>query len=146
MNRPLPLVIDIDGTFLKTDMLFEGFWQALGKQPFATIKAAATLFFDRPRLKARIAEIADVRADLLPVNSAVLELVEQAKAQGREVIFASAADQHVVGRLAELYGLAGEHLASDGRTNMKGGTKAKALEARFGKGGFAYAGDAPADE
>jgi 4-hydroxybenzoate polyprenyltransferase len=139
------LVIDIDGTFLKTDMLFEGFWQALGKEPLATVKAAATLFFDRPRLKARIAEIADVRADLLPVNPAVLELVEQAKAQGREVIFASAADQYVVGRLAELYGLTGEHLASDGRTNMKGGTKAKALEARFGKGGFVYAGDAPAD-
>lgn len=145
MHKPVPLVIDIDGTFLKTDMLFEGFWQALGKAPLATIKAAATLFFDRPRLKARIAEIADVRADLLPVNPAVLELVEQAKGQGREVIFASAADRRVVGRLAELYGLTGEHLASDGRTNMKGGTKARALEARFGKGGFAYAGDARAD-
>lgn len=145
MNKPVPLVIDIDGTFLKTDMLFEGFWQALGKRPLATLKAAATLFFDRPRLKARIAEIADVRVDLLPVNPAVRDLVGQAKDQGREVIFASAADRSLVDHLSELYGLTGEHLASDGRTNMKGGTKAKALVARFGKGGYAYAGDAPAD-
>lgn len=145
MNKPVPLVIDIDGTFLKTDMLFEGFWQALGKEPLATIKAAATLFLDRPRLKARIAELADVRIDLLPVNPAVLELVEHAKGEGREVIFASAADRNLVNRLAEIYGLSGDNLASDGRINMKGSTKAKALVDRFGKGGFAYAGDAAAD-
>ena len=33
MTNKLPLVVDIDGTFLKTDMLFEGFWLAMGKQP-----------------------------------------------------------------------------------------------------------------
>lgn len=145
MNDSVPLVVDIDGTFLKTDMLFEGFWQALGKAPLATIKAAATLFPDRPKLKARIAELADVRIDLLPVNPEVLRLVEQAKSEGREVIFASAADRTPVRELARLYGLPGENLASDGRTNMKGSTKARALVERFGKGGFAYAGDAAAD-
>lgn len=145
MNDSVPLVVDIDGTFLKTDMLFEGFWQALGKAPLATIRAAARLFLDRPKLKARIAELADVRIDLLPVNPQVLQLVEQAKAAGREVIFASAADRAPVGQLARLYGLSGDHLASDGRTNMKGSAKAKALVERFGKGGFAYVGDATAD-
>lgn len=145
MNNPVPLVVDIDGTFLKTDLLFEGFWQALGKAPLATIMAAATLFFDRPRLKARIADLADVRIDLLPINTAVLELIERAKSEGREVLFASAANHTLVDHLAELYGLEGDNLASDGRTNMKGSTKAKALVERFGKGGYAYAGDAAAD-
>ena len=145
MNDPVPLVIDIDGTFLKTDLLFEGFWQALGKQPLATIKAAASLIADRPGLKARIAELADVRIDLLPVNTAVLKLVEQAKKEGREVIFASAADRSLVNQLADHYGLSGDNLASDGQTNMKGGTKAKALVERFGQGGYDYAGDAAAD-
>lgn len=145
MNNSVPLVVDIDGTFLKTDMLFEGFWQALGKAPLATLKAAATCFFDRAKLKARIAEIADVRVDLLPVNPAVLALVQQARDRGRTVVFASAADQSMVRHLAHHYELNGDHLASDGRTNMKGGTKAAALVARYGKGGYAYAGDAAAD-
>ena len=86
MNDTVPLVIDIDGTFLKTDMLFEGFWQALGKAPLATIKAAATLFLDRPKLKARIAELADVRIDLLPVNQEVLKLVEHLEVKKRPAV------------------------------------------------------------
>ncbi len=33
-----PLVLDVDGTFLKTDMLFECFWAGLGKDPLRVLK------------------------------------------------------------------------------------------------------------
>lgn len=141
MNRKLPLVIDIDGTFLKTDMLFEGFWLAMGKSPLETIRVARAHFRDRARLKQEITRLADIRVDLLPVNSDVELMIQRAQAEGREVIFASASDIALVEKLAEHHGIDGAHLGSDGTTNLKGQHKAAALENRYGRGNFAYAGD-----
>ncbi len=53
-----PLVLDVDGTFLKTDMLFECFWAGLGRAPWATLKACARHFRHPERLKSELARIA----------------------------------------------------------------------------------------
>lgn len=145
MKRKLPLAVDIDGTFLKTDMLFESFWLAMGKAPLQTLKKVFRHIGDRARLKREITETADIRVDLLPVNDDIEQMMRQAKAEDHEVIFASASDASLVERLAEHHGFDGAHLGSDGHTNLKGEAKAAALEARFGRGGFAYAGDHSSD-
>ena len=33
MSEERPLVLDVDGTFLRTDMLYECFWGGLGRDP-----------------------------------------------------------------------------------------------------------------
>jgi 4-hydroxybenzoate polyprenyltransferase/phosphoserine phosphatase len=140
MNKR-PLAVDIDGTFLKTDMLFEGFWLAMGKQPLNTIKTVFRHFNDRARLKREITELADINVELLPVNPDIEAYIADAKKAGREVIFASASDATLVQRLADYHGLAGDHIGSDGEVNLKGDAKAAALNTRFGEGNYAYAGD-----
>ena len=144
-TKPLPLVVDIDGTFLKTDMLFEGFWLAMGKAPLETIRTALAHFGNRARLKHEIVRLADIRVDLLPVNPDIELMIRKAQAEGRDVIFASASDIELVQRLAGYHGIAGDHLGSDGAVNLKGDAKAKALVDRYGRGGFAYAGDHASD-
>lgn len=141
MTDKRPLAVDIDGTFLKTDMLFEGFWLALGKEPMKTLKTVFRLWNDRARLKHEITEIADVNVELLPVNPDIQSYMEQAKDDGREVIFASASDERLVQRLADHHGVEGHHIGSNGDVNLKGSAKAVALNARFGEGKYAYAGD-----
>ncbi|MEM7441619.1 MAG: UbiA family prenyltransferase [Pseudomonadota bacterium] len=145
MSSQLPLVVDIDGTFLKTDMLFEGFWLAMGKAPQETIRIAWEHFGDRARLKQEIVRLADIRVDLLPVNPEIELMVRRAQDEGREVIFASASDIALVQKLADYHNIDGPHLGSDGSTNLKGAAKAEALEERYGRGGFAYAGDHSSD-
>ncbi|GGA14214.1 UbiA family prenyltransferase [Neptunicoccus cionae] len=145
MTNKRPLAVDIDGTFLKTDMLFEGFWLALGKQPLKTIKTVFSHFNDRARLKREITELADVNVELLPVNPDIQAYMEEARAEGREVIFASASDTTLVQRLADYHGVEGDHIGSDGAVNLKGEAKAAALNARFGEGQYAYAGDQKLD-
>lgn len=140
-----PLVLDVDGTFLKTDLLFEGFWAGLGRDPIATLRAAALHFRAPARLKAELAEIAPLRTDLMPVNPAVAEVAAAAMAEGREVCLASASDLRLVQKLAEEHGLSARIFASDGATNMKGATKAAALTEAFGERGFSYAGNEPTD-
>lgn len=144
-----PLVLDVDGTFLKTDMLLECFWAGLGQAPLATL-AASLRHFTRPaRLKAELAAIAAVRTELFPVNAEVLAAARTAQAAGREVILASASDTRLVTRLSREHDLSPRVFASDGAAdetrNLKSTAKARALVEAFGEGGFDYAGNAAAD-
>ncbi len=99
-----PLVLDADGTFLRTDMLFEAFWAGLGRAPFSTLGALRHLG-DLALFKAELARIAQIRVDLLPVNDEVLALARAAQDEGgREVILASASDEAQVRALARITG------------------------------------------
>ncbi|MCK8465513.1 UbiA family prenyltransferase [Aliiroseovarius sp. S1339] len=140
-----PFVLDVDGTFLRTDMLYECFWGGLGKDPIRTLQTSLAHFRDPARLKAELAKIAALRTDLLPVDPDVLEVARAAQAEGREVVLASASDQSIVQQLAADHGLSDRIFASDGHTNLKGDNKAKALVAAYGEGGFHYAGNAVVD-
>ena len=140
-----PFVLDVDGTFLRTDMLFETFWAAMGQDPITALRTTARHFSDRARLKAELAGLGPVRVDLMPVNPQVAELAQAAQAQGHEVVLASASHNKLVEELARTHGLSERVFASNGQTNLKGEAKADALVAAYGEGGFHYAGDDPSD-
>ena len=99
----------------------------------------------RAAFKRRIAELAPPAAALLPYNAPLLAYLRAQKAAGRKLVLATAADRAVADAVARELDLFDEVIASDGATNFKGATKARALVARFGAGGFAYAGDSRAD-
>jgi 4-hydroxybenzoate polyprenyltransferase len=141
-----PLILDVDGTFLKTDMLLESFWQAMGQHPLACLGICVRHFSNRARLKKELAGLADLRLDLLPVNSQIAELARQSQKQGRQVLFASGSDETLVRALAEEHGIDQPVFASDGEVNLTGARKAAMLSEAYGKGGFDYAGDGPVDE
>lgn len=98
-----PLVLDVDGTLLRTDLLYESFWSALGKDPIETLRVCATNLGNRARLKEALAKKAQLRLDLMPVNDDILALANDAKEDGREVILASASDSTLVEELADTY-------------------------------------------
>ena len=132
MTGPKPLVLDVDGTYLKTDLLLESFWAGLGRDPLATLSASARHIRRPERLKAALAEIAPVRVDLMPVNEDIGRLADQSAAAGREVVLASASNESLVRRLAETRGLSERIFASTAETNLKGEAKARALVEAFG--------------
>ena len=140
-----PLVIDVDNSLLRTDMLLESFWVALGKYAPQAILAAVQNLGDRARLKHELATLSDLDVSRLPINDHVLEIAHAAQAQGRDVVLASASDQRLVNRLADRLGLQGDHFGSTPDLNLAGEAKGAALVARYGDGGFAYIGDAPVD-
>jgi len=145
MAEEKPLVLDVDGTFLKTDILYECFWGALGKDPLAACKAAFQNFHKPARLKRELARIAELNISLLPVNSEVKEFSDREKAGGRDVIFVSASDQELVSSLADEYDYSNASRGSDGQKNLKGAEKAAFLTETYGEQGFDYAGDHAAD-
>mgnify|MGYP000235768132 CR=1 FL=1 len=140
-----PLVLDVDGTFLKTDLLFETFWAGLGQAPIATIRAVFAHLTDPARLKARLVDLTEIRTDLMPVNEVVADAVAAAKAEGREVVLASASNEALVKRLAADHGLSPRVFASGETQNLKGRRKAAALVEAYGEAGFDYAGNDTVD-
>ncbi len=145
MTIEKPLVLDVDGTFLRTDMLHESFWAGMGTAPVRTLIATLRHLRHPAALKAELAQIAPLRTDLMPVNAEVAELALQSRLAGREVVLASAGDRSLVARLAADYGFSERVFASDGVTNLKGPAKAKALVDAYGEGGFDYAGNGAVD-
>lgn len=138
-----PLVLDLDDTLLKTDVLAETALAYLKANIWGVFHIIAWLFRGRSYLKRRLAEAVDLDVDLLPVNADLMTLVQAEIASGREVVLATSANRRIAEQVAARFGIP-EVLASDGVSNLKGAAKAKALKQRFPRG-FAYAGDAWAD-
>ena len=139
----LPLCVDLDGTLVRTDTLVEGLLALAGTMRFATLLGAFS--GGRAALKARVARAAPPDPTLLPYNAPLLAYIREQRAAGRRIVLATAATEAVAQAIATHLGLFDEVIASTPSHNLKGRAKADALVARFGRGGFAYAGDARAD-
>ena len=145
MANPKPLILDVDGTFLRTDMLFETFWAGLGRDPWNVLRLSVRHFRKPAILKEKLAAIAPLRTDLLPVNPEIAEMAKAAQVEGSEVILASASHRSLVQDLAQTHDLSPRVFASDAGHNLKGVNKAAALTEAFGERGFHYAGNEPTD-
>ena len=138
-----PLVVDLDHSLLRTDLLHEAFWRRVAANP---LSALAALFGrgGKAGLKRRLSDGSAIDIDALPAHEGVAAMARKAQAEGREVAFASASDRSVVEAVAKRFGVA-RTFASDGETNLRGEAKADALRAAYGRGGFDYVGDSQAD-
>ncbi len=142
--NPPPLCVDLDGTLTTTDTLHEGLLRAFKKSPLEVLKLLPLALRSKAAFKRRIAEIAPVRAETLPLNADLLAYVEEQHALGRRVDLISAADQSVVDAVACHLPLFRTALGSDGRTNLSAERKLEAIRRLHGED-FTYAGDSRAD-
>jgi len=144
-GRSLPLAVDLDGTLLATDTLFEAIVDHLRRRPLGTVADLVGPPFGLARMKARLQKTSQVDPFELPVNEAVLDYCREAQAQGREVWIVSAADDAAVSAQQDRFpGVFTGAIGSDGQLNNKGPAKARRLREMF-PDGFEYIGDSPAD-
>jgi 4-hydroxybenzoate polyprenyltransferase/phosphoserine phosphatase len=140
----VPLCVDLDGTLIYSDLLFEGVLRFLRQHPLSAWRIPLWLAKGRARLKGEIARAVQPPATSPPVNSEVLAWLEEEKSAGRKIVLVTASHEDALGPIRELFAF-DEILASTDSLNLKGATKANLLCERFGEGGFDYAGDSSAD-
>ena len=139
-NAAVPLVVDVDGSLVRGDLLTEGLLRLFADSPAKSFALPFWLAGGRAPLKRWLAQqTGTLPAATLVLNPAVLEEIDTAKQAGREVWLASGSDELVVAPLAREVGAAG-CFASDGRTNLVGHVKADVLVRHFGEHGFDYVG------
>jgi len=143
-SAALPLCVDLDGTVLKTDSLFESLARLLRQKPWCLAMIPFWCFQGRARLKQQIGRRVSIDIELLPYHANFLEWLKHQKAQGRGMILATGADESVARSVASHLGIFDSVIASNGRDNLKGKRKLEAIRERMPEG-FEYAGNARSD-
>ena len=139
------LVVDLDGTLLRSDMLYESFWSGFAGDWKLPFRAALTLPKGKAALKRLLAQNSSVDVTTLPYDDRVLARLKDWRASGGRTALVTATDQALADQIAAHLGLFDDVIGSDGAANLKGSTKADTLVARYGAGGFTYMGDHEAD-
>lgn len=142
---PCPVVVDLDGTLIRSDLLLECGNRWMTQHPLGFWRLLAHLAQGRAHLKAWLAQVAAPDVSALPYHEGLLAWLRVQRAAGRRLVLATASDGHLAQQVAEHLQLFDEVLASDGQTNLKAQAKRDALVARFGEQGFDYVGNDRAD-
>jgi 4-hydroxybenzoate polyprenyltransferase len=143
-STSVPLCVDLDGTVIYSDLLWESLAQLLGRKPWLLLLVPFWLLSGRAALKRRLAQAVDLDPAALPYNHALLEWLRAEKRAGRTLVLATAADQRLARSVAQYLGIFDEVVASDGVHNLKAGVKLQRLETLIG-GPFDYVGNSTAD-
>src|ERR1700722_13856179 len=144
-ENQIPLVVDLDGTLIKTDLLWESLARLLRRNPLWIFPILFWWTRGRAVLKRHLADRVTIDPAALPFNKNFLAWLREQKSAGRKIILATASDQKLVLPVANHVGLFDEILASDGKTNLRSHNTLKALVEKFGARGFDYAGNSSAD-
>ncbi|MCW0459168.1 Protoheme IX farnesyltransferase [Xanthomonas sacchari] len=137
------LCVDLDGTLLNSDILYESLLALLARNPLYVFLLPLWLLRGKAALKRELAARVALPAETLPYNEHVLELLRTTPQRPR--VLCTASDQLLVAPIAAHLGLFEEVIASDGQRNLSGRNKADVLVQRFGEGNFDYAGNGRVD-
>jgi 4-hydroxybenzoate polyprenyltransferase len=141
-----PLVVDLDGTLIRSDVLIEC--------GFAFAKAAPHRFYEpllwfaregKPGLKARLAEATDIDVTVLPYDPTVIEWLQEERAGGRTLVLATACHERYANAIADHLGFFDKTFATHNDINLSANRKRDRLVEEFGEKGFDYAGNSHDD-
>jgi 4-hydroxybenzoate polyprenyltransferase len=142
---PVPLAVDLDGTLIRTDMMWESLAGLLRHEPLALLAVPVWWLRGRAHLKRELAARVCIDAATLPYNLPFLDWLKEQRRAGRKIVLATASDRAMAAPIAQHLGIFDEVLSSDGQTNLRDTAKLKLLTEKFGARGFDYAGNSAPD-
>ncbi|WP_062387566.1 UbiA family prenyltransferase [Pseudomonas abietaniphila] len=140
-----PLVVDLDGTLLRSDLLMETAMAFVRSQPLKVFKLLGWLLKGKAALKEGLALETQIDVSVLPYDPQIIELINAEKATGRMIVLATASHVSLAERIAEHLQLFDLVLASNANRNLSGNNKRDLLVAHYGEGGFDYIGNSKDD-
>jgi len=144
-SRDAPLAVDLDGTLIATDLLWESAFVLLKKNPLFIFLLPIWLLSGKANLKQQIAGRISIDAALLPYRQEFLGYLRDEHSRGRKLVLATAAAEPLAKVVAIELGIFETVYATHGKTNLSSQHKAELLCEEFGPNGFDYAGNDRAD-
>ena len=144
-NANKPLCVDCDGTLIATDLLYEAFFLLLKQYPIGLFLLPFWLIKGKVYLKERLAEHVVFDWSTLPYRQELIEVINNARGQGRQTVLATASPRAWADGIANYLACFDTVLATEQGINLSGQNKAKHLVKLFGEKNFDYAGDAHVD-
>ncbi|MBX3569153.1 MAG: UbiA family prenyltransferase [Rhizobiaceae bacterium] len=141
----VPLAVDLDGTLIATDLLWEGLFLLLRKNPLLLFMVPFWLLKGPATLKNEIARRIDIDPASLPYRPEVMERLRAERDAGRRIVLATGSPRKFAEAIAAHLGVFDAVLATDGPENLTSRMKRAALVKAYGDGGFDYAGNSRHD-
>ena len=139
------LVVDLDGTLVKTDLLTESFVALMKQKPLYMFWLPFWFLRGKAYLKQQVARMVSLDIQELPYRRELLDYLRRERTGGRRLALATGSDQHTAMQIADHCKLFDVILASDGSTNLSGERKRACLVKWFGEKGFDYIGNSRRD-
>ncbi len=143
-SSPRVLAVDLDGTLLRTDVLWEAMTELVRRKPHLLLVAPLILLGGRVRFKHWIARHVQLDTGTLPLNDTVVSFIRLAKHDGRTVVLATAALHQWAKPIADSLGCFDAVIATT-TSNLNGKRKLDALRAAYNGAAFDYIGDRGVD-
>jgi 4-hydroxybenzoate polyprenyltransferase/phosphoserine phosphatase len=143
-SETTPLVVDLDGTLLRTDLFLESTLRLIKQTPWIALFIPLWLLRGRAYLKHKIFQRVQIDAALLPSHEELLTWLRDEKARGRRLVLATASNYHQALSVVEPLRLFDTVLGSDGQRNLKGRKKLQTIVEVCGKE-FDYVGNSSSD-
>ena len=144
-SQSVPLCVDLDGTFVKTDTLVESVILHLKSKPLEIFNYVKWILKGKCFFKQKIADRVDLTIETLPRNEQFTKFLIDEKRKGRHIVLTTASNQKVADRINKHFDMFDDILASDQSRNLKGRIKRQALVGRYGESRFDYAGNSSQD-
>jgi 4-hydroxybenzoate polyprenyltransferase/phosphoserine phosphatase len=149
MNKKLPnipLAVDLDGTLIKTDLLYESFLCFIKKDFFSAITILKFIFLSKKaELKRNIAQNVTIDVTTLPYDYNVIDYIKREKSTGRKIVLATASHSIYAEKIAAHLQFFDQVLATENDLNLSAKNKANKLVELYGEKGFDYIGNSMDD-
>jgi len=140
------IVVDLDGTLLRSDTLLESILRCLKVSFFIVLKYPIWLTKGRAYLKEQLAKIVDdIGVESLPYDQEIFNWLVDQKKIGKKLALCTASNIRYAEAIATHLGIFEKVIASTEYENLKGVNKADRLCELFGAKNFVYVGDSRAD-
>ena len=144
LNQPT-LYVDLDGTVIKTDLLFESILLLLKKNIFQTLLIPVWLLKGKANLKHQLSKRVHIPVELLPLNTEFHAYPKEEVERGRNIVLISASSQIPVRQVSDHLGLFIDAMGSDEDHSLKSKNKVTRILQLDPEGGFTYAGNSKDD-
>ncbi|MES2901290.1 MAG: UbiA family prenyltransferase [Pseudomonadota bacterium] len=136
-----PLVVDLDGTLIHSDLLWEAIVLFIKTQFLRLWILPLWLFKGKAGFKDKLAGSVTLNAASLPYDRTLIELISAERALGRVIVLATGSDRRFAEAVANHLKLFDRVLATDGALNLTSHNKAGELVRLYGEQGFDYVGN-----
>lgn len=145
IRQSTPLCIDMDGTLVRTDTLYECLISLIREKILYLIFIPFWLMRGKAYTKSRLAKHSSLKYEYLPYETNLIKWITQEHNSGRKIILATGADEIIAKGVANHLKIFHEVIGSNGVVNLSGLTKLRELEQRYGKNNFDYVGNSRKD-
>ena len=138
VSKEPSLCVDLDGTLIYSDLLFESLFALLRRNILMIFMLPVWLLMGKAEFKHEIARRVDIDVKLLPYNRDLLSYLKEQHSTGRLLVLVTASNSKYAEQIAEHLGIFDQVYSSDNKTNLKGLRKQALLVQIFGEGDFDY--------